>query len=153
MRTQNEIGEQLQLSRQKVRRRSGGHASRGLAGERVRRPGLKLDPERRTRVADEILRRLEQAAPGSVAELRGSLTSGATDPYSDIDALWEVPDANFQHCVGNLERILSSVHPVESLRSDPDLQRSAKHRLFFVRLAGLPLFWRLDLEVFARSIE
>ena len=47
---------------------------------------------------------------------------------------------------------LDRVAPVASLRSDPLWQRSAKRRLFFVRFRDAPLFWRLDLDVFARSV-
>jgi hypothetical protein len=47
---------------------------------------------------------------------------------------------------------LSHVRPVASLRFDPDFQHSARRRLAFIRFAGVPLFWRVDLDVFARSV-
>jgi len=52
-----------------------------------------------------------------------------------------------------MREILSKAHPIESLRSDPNFQNSKKRRLFFVRFKDVPLFWRLDLDVFARSIK
>lgn len=48
---------------------------------------------------------------------------------------------------------LQPVAPVASIRSDPDLVASNKRRLLFVRLAGLPLFWRVDLEVEASFVH
>jgi hypothetical protein len=37
--------------------------------------------------------------------------------------------------------------------ADPySLARSARRRLIFVRLAGVPLFWRVDLDIRARSV-
>lgn len=102
-------------------------------------------------LAQRILDCLENAVGGSTAALRGSLGEGRADAYSDIDVLWEIPDERWDvvEAVGD---VLSAVQAVESLRSDPDLQCSRKHRLLFVRFADVPLFWRLDLEICARSI-
>ncbi|MCL4543896.1 MAG: hypothetical protein M1118_04740 [Chloroflexi bacterium] len=77
---------------------------------------------------------------------------GRGDQYSDIDILWDLPDLQFLLCLDRLQTILAGIRPVESLRSDPLFQHSEKHRLIFVRFAGVPLFWRLDVEVFAHSI-
>ncbi len=85
--------------------------------------------------------------------MRGSLAANTADQYSDIDVLWEVPDADFEWCVANLEENLSRVRPVASLRSVPEFQNSEKRRLIFVRFESIPLFWRLDLDIFARSIH
>jgi len=104
------------------------------------------------RLAAEAVGALQQAVPPSVAWLRGSLAAGQADHYSDIDLLWEIPDGDFAEATERLPAILERLRPLASLRADPLLQRSAKHRLYFVRFAGLPLFWRLDLEVCARSI-
>jgi predicted nucleotidyltransferase len=114
---------------------------------------VNLEPRRRTWLVDRILGCLEEAAPGSRALLRGSLAANTADEYSDIDVLWEVPDADFQGCVASLEESLSKVCPVASLRSVPDFQNSEKRRLIFVRFESIPLFWRLDLDIFARSIQ
>ncbi len=114
---------------------------------------MDLDTLLRTRLTNKILDDLKTAAPGSLAMLRGSLATGKADAYSDIDILWQVPDSEFIVSVDNLGEILSRVGPVESLRSDPPLQRSAKHRLFFARYQDMPLFWRVDLEIFAESIQ
>ncbi|WP_242441961.1 hypothetical protein [Streptomyces sp. CB02460] len=47
---------------------------------------------------------------------------------------------------------LGGVRPVDSIRIDPDFYRSDRRRLLFVRFAGVPLFWRLDLDVRAASV-
>ena len=114
---------------------------------------MDLDTRRRTRLVDRILGCLEEAAPGSHALLRGSLAGNTADQYSDIDVLWEVPDSDFQWCVASLEKNLSRVRPVTSLRSVPDFQNSEKRRLIFVRFEFIPLFWRLDLDIFAQSVH
>jgi predicted nucleotidyltransferase len=114
---------------------------------------VKLDAELRTRLVGKLLSCLEEAASGSKAMLRGSLAGDRADQYSDIDVLWEVPDSHFELCVGNLKGILSRIRPVESLRSVPEFQNSKKRRLIFVRFEGVPLFWRLDLEILAQSIN
>ena len=54
--------------------------------------------------------------------------------------------------IADLPVILTRIRPVASLRFDPDFQHSAKRRLVFVRFAGVALFWRVDLDVFARSV-
>jgi hypothetical protein len=113
---------------------------------------LHLDPADRAELAEKVLDGLRRASPGSRAEFRGSLGQGTADQYSDIDVRWEVPDADFPRCVAIVRSVLDGVRPVESLRSDPDFQNSRKRRLFFARFRNAPLFWRLDLEVFARSI-
>ncbi len=114
---------------------------------------MDLDTHLRTKLTNQILQDLRTAAPGSLAMLRGSLATNQADAYSDIDILWQVPDSEFNVCVDNLSEILARVGPLESLRSDPPLQRSTKHRLFFARYQDVPLFWRVDLEIFAESIH
>jgi hypothetical protein len=114
---------------------------------------LHLDTKIRTALAQHILAALEDAAQGSTAQLRGSLAEGRADPYSDIDVFWEIPDDLFQASVDCLAEILSQVHPVESLRSASDFQNSDKRRLIFIQFKGVPLFWRVDLEIFAQSIH
>ena len=109
------------------------------------------DVAARDAVASHVVHCLSEAVPDAHAELRGSLATGRADAYSDIDVLWELPDDRFAIGMERLRTVLAAIRPVESVRSDPLLQRSHRHRLVFVRFAGLPLFWRLDLEVFARS--
>lgn len=89
--------------------------------------------------------------PDSQVLLRGSLATGTADEYSDVDLAWIVPDEDIGRCVTRLPAVLSPVAPVVSVRSDPDFQRSRWRRLIFVRFGGLPLFWRLDLEIRAAS--
>ena len=74
------------------------------------------------------------------------------DPYSDIDVFWELPDAAFEDAIDELDEILEGIAPVDSIRSDPMLQNSEKRRLVFVQFTDVPLFWRVDIEVFAESI-
>jgi len=114
---------------------------------------MKLDTARRDRLAQDVLECLRDSAPGSTAALRGSRAERTADEYSDIDVLWEVPDAQFDACAIGVKEILSGVGPVVSVRSDPEFQNSDKRRVLFVRFHGVPLFWRLDLELFAESIE
>jgi predicted nucleotidyltransferase len=94
---------------------------------------------------------LLSACPGSETALRGSLAAGTSDAYSDVDLAWVVPDGEVQEHAERLPDILGAVADVASLRSDPDFQRAEHRRLIFVRFAGLPLFWRLDLDLRAAS--
>ena len=111
-----------------------------------------LETDERARLVAHLLVELAAAVPGSTALLRGSLAEGRADIYSDIDLLWDVPDAAFDDAISELPVILERVRQVASLRFDPDFQHSAKRRLAFVRFAGVPLFWRIDLDVFACSV-
>ena len=95
---------------------------------------------------------LTAAVPGSQTALRGSLSSGSADRYSDIDLTWAVPDDMFTAAVASAATAIRSVAPVSSLRLDPDLASSDRRRLVFVRLAGAPLFWHVDLDVRAASV-
>ena len=112
-----------------------------------------LDTAIRDSLAQRLLAALQAAQPGSIAQLRGSLAAGTADAYSDIDLLWEVPDESFQTCMESLAGTLAGVYPVASLRSDPAFRQSSRHRLVFIQFEGMPLFWRVDLEVFAFSIH
>jgi predicted nucleotidyltransferase len=114
--------------------------------------GIVLETDERARLVADLLTELVAAVPGSAALLRGSLAEGRADPYSDIDLLWEIPDADFSAAIAELPVTLERVGSVASLRFDPDFQRSTKRRLAFIRFAGVPLFWRVDLNVFARSV-
>jgi len=114
---------------------------------------LRLDSEVREALTRRILTAFEGAAPGSISQLRGSLADGSSDPYSDIDILWEVPDELFEVSVNRIADILATAHPVEFLRSAPDFQNSDRRRLFFVQFQDMPLFWRADIDVFARSVQ
>ncbi|KQO64885.1 hypothetical protein [Curtobacterium sp. Leaf261] len=90
----------------------------------------------------------------STTEVLGSIASGTADAHSDIDLRWSVGeegDAAFRA----LPELLASVDPVESVRVDPDSAGQRNRRLVFVRFAGWPLAWRLDLEIvgtFERSV-
>lgn len=102
----------------------------------------------RTQAVDQVVAGLEGFVPGSVVNLRGSLAAGTADEYSDIDLRWVVPDESFAAAVGGLATAL----PEATRRVDPAFARSDRRRLIFLRLPGLPLFWRIDLEVRAASI-
>jgi predicted nucleotidyltransferase len=111
-----------------------------------------LETEERARLVTNLLTRLTAAIPGSSALLRGSLAECRADSYSDIDLLWDVPDAAFNAAIAELPAILERVRTVASLRFDPDFEKSTKRRLAFIRFADVPLFWRVDLDIFARSV-
>ncbi|WP_345105872.1 nucleotidyltransferase family protein [Streptomyces drozdowiczii] len=106
----------------------------------------------RAALAHEVCLALKTGCPGSRAELTGSLGSGTADAFSDIDIAWVVPDARFPDCLARTAGVLGAVRPVDSVRIDPDFYRSDRRRLLFVRFAGVPLFWRLDLDVRAASV-
>jgi hypothetical protein len=112
---------------------------------------LALDTTARRQLVTRLCAALRGSFPASTVLLRGSLATRRADAYSDIDLLWELPDADFDACLAAVAAILAAVQPLESLREDIDLQRSPKRRLLFARFAELPLFWRLDLDVYARS--
>ncbi len=113
---------------------------------------MELDPKERTRLAEWIVSVLEEAVVGSKAKLRGSLAQGNADLYSDVDVVWVVPDAQFGESLRQLPDVIGALGEVESLRYDPALQKSARRRLVFVRFEGVPLFWRVDLDVRAASV-
>jgi predicted nucleotidyltransferase len=114
--------------------------------------GIVLETDERARLVADLFEQLAAAIPGSTVLLRGSLAEGRADPYSDIDLLWDIHDASFSAALAELPVTLSHVRPVASLRFDPDFQHSARRRLAFIRFAGVPLLWRVDLDVFARSV-
>ena len=114
---------------------------------------MNLDPRDRARLAERVRGRLADMATGSTAELLGSLAWGGSDPFSDIDLLWEVPDDQFDWSIRNFRSGLSSLHPLESLRFDAALQESKKRRRVYVRFDGFPLYWHCDIDVFAQSIH
>ncbi|MEU6013303.1 hypothetical protein ABZ826_04340 [Streptomyces sp. NPDC047515] len=111
-----------------------------------------LDPARRDAFAQALLHALAAHCPGSRAELKGSLTRGTADAYSDIDLVWTVPDDRFDSCVAAAGDVLEEVRPLDSLRTDPELRNSRERRLLFAAFHGLPLFWRVDLEIGAASV-
>ncbi len=113
---------------------------------------MNLDPSVRLSLANAVTRALEEAIADSSAGLRGSLARGTSDPYSDIDVFWELPDSLFHSGIDDLPEILASLGPIESIRADPLLQNSDKRQLLFVQFAEVPLYWRVDIEVFAVSI-
>lgn len=113
---------------------------------------LDLRPERRRTFASKLLGNLVDWAPGSVAELRGSMGSGTADDYSDIDICWAVPDDTFTEAVDTVGAALSQVTAVLSLRTDPEFARSPRRRIVFARIYGLPLFWRVDIDIRASSV-
>src|SRR5258706_12146824 len=103
---------------------------------------MRLDTTIRARLVARLLHDLPDAIPGSAAHLRGSLAEHRADVYSDIDILWEIPDQQFALSVNRIHSILTAIHPLESLRFDPDFQQSQRRRLIFVRFCDVPLFWR-----------
>jgi predicted nucleotidyltransferase len=114
---------------------------------------LNLDPRERARLAERIRGRLAEAMPGSASEVQGSMARGTADRYSDIDVLWEIPDDQFERCLRGLQSALSGLHPLESLRLDPEFQESKKRRRVHVRFEGFSLFWQCDIDIMTQSIR
>lgn len=112
---------------------------------------LQLDTTVRGRVVEELKAALGGAAVGSRVALRGSLAAGTADAYSDIDTLWEVGADEFVAVCEGIGDTLSRVRPLASLRFDRDWVGSPTRRLVFARFDGLPLFWRLDLEILSAT--
>ncbi|MFF0965893.1 hypothetical protein ACWDQO_05245 [Streptomyces sp. NPDC003703] len=106
----------------------------------------------RAAFAERVRGALEGCCPDSRAELAGSLGAGTADAFSDLDILWVVPDGRFPDCLEQAVAALAAVQPVGSVRHDPDFHRSDRRRLLFVRFTGVPLFWRLDLDVRTASV-
>lgn len=132
-------------------RRSFGYWQPGKAPETVV-VDLDLRPERRQKLVSKLLAGLQDWVPGSRTRLRGSLGSGSADGYSDIDICWVVPDASFAEAVDTAGAALSQVRAVLSLQTNPELARSARRRVIFARLHGVPLFWRVDIHIRADSV-
>jgi predicted nucleotidyltransferase len=114
---------------------------------------MKLEDAQRSELANAVVGSLSAAVRGSASGLRGSLARGTSDRFSDIDVFWELPDGEFHDAIDELPVTLSTAGSVDSIRSDPLLQNSDKRQLIYVQFADTPLFWRVDIEVFAESIE
>jgi hypothetical protein len=110
---------------------------------------LDLRPERRDQLAVGLRAELEGLMPGSSTTLRGSLAAQTADPYSDIDLCWVVADETFPAAVSAVAKLPS----VPAVRLDPGLACSDRRRLVFARLTGMPLFWRVDLDVRQTSLH
>ena len=63
-----------------------------------------------------------------------------------------VGDETFTAAVSAAAGLAARLPSVQTVRIDPGLARSDRRRLVFVRLAGVPLFWRVDLDVRVRSV-
>jgi predicted nucleotidyltransferase len=107
----------------------------------------------RANLANAVVESLREAVRGSASGLRGSLARGTSDRFSDIDVFWELPDGAFQDAIDELPETLAAVGSIDSIRSDPLLQNSEKRQLIYVQFSDVPLYWRVDIEVFAESIE
>ncbi|HSZ43596.1 MAG TPA: hypothetical protein VK817_26825 [Trebonia sp.] len=113
---------------------------------------LDLRPARRDRLAAGLSAELESLMPRSAVSLRGSLGAGTADEYSDIDLCWAVADESFPAAASAAEDLAGTLPSVRVVRVDPDFARSDRRRLVFLRLAAVPLFWRVDLDVRASSV-
>ena len=111
-----------------------------------------LDPDIRDRFAERLLNRLHEAFPDAVVGPCGPIANETADRYSPIDLRCVIPDERFKDALVRLPEVLTSVEIVLSLRSEPTHQNSDRRRLFYIRFGGLPLFWRVQLEVVAASV-
>jgi hypothetical protein len=89
---------------------------------------------------------LTSAYEGSVCVPIGSIGRGDADIYSDIDLEWTFPAGRWVG-LNEVTATLAQVAPVESLRYDPDYDRSPDARLVFVRYSTWPLFSRVDVFI------
>lgn len=132
-------------------RRSFGYWQKGRDPQTVT-ADLDLRPERRDQLTSKLLAALQGWIPGSIARLSGSLGAGTADDFSDIDICWVVPDQDFTEATDTLGAALSQCTAVLALRADPETARSAMRRVVFARLHGMPLFWRVDIDIRASSV-
>lgn len=102
-----------------------------------------VDADRAIRVV-ALQKVLNTAVSGSRCTTVGSLASGTSDQYSDIDVRWEIGPAAGA-VVENLRDILARLAPVDSLRWDTT--DSNDTRLAFIRFNDWPLFSRVDLQI------
>jgi hypothetical protein len=58
-----------------------------------------------------------------------------------------VPGESFAAATREVTDLVSAAWPVVSVRVDPGTRGSGTRRLLFFWFRGLPLFWRLDLEI------
>lgn len=63
-----------------------------------------------------------------------------------------MPDERFVRCLAEVGDVLGRAAAVSAVRVDPGFRLCDRRRLLFVHFADLPLFWRLDLDVRARSV-
>ncbi|HVP65515.1 MAG TPA: hypothetical protein VMT82_11515 [candidate division Zixibacteria bacterium] len=111
-----------------------------------------LDPDIREKFSQRVLTRLHEAFPDAVVGPRGRIADQTADQYSPIDLRCMLPDEQFKDALARLPQVLASVEIVLSLRSEPTHQNSDRRRIFYIRFGGLPLFWRVQLEVVATSV-
>ena len=131
-------------------RRSFGYWQKGRDPETVT-ADLDLSLERRGKLTAKLLAALQEWIPGSRTQLRGSPEPGTADDYSNIGICWVVPDQDFTEAVDTLGAALSLCTAVLVLCTDPGFARSARRRVISARLHGLPLFWRVDIDIRADS--
>lgn len=58
-----------------------------------------------------------------------------------------MPGESFAAATREAADVVSRARPVVSVRLDPDTRGCGSRRLLFFWFRGLPLFWRLDLEI------
>jgi len=111
-----------------------------------------LDPDIRDKFSQRVLNRLHEAFPDAVVGPRGPLANATADQYSPIDLRCVIPDEQFKEALVLVPKVLASIEIVLSLRSEPTHQNSDRRRIFYIRFGGLPLFWRVQLELVAASV-
>jgi predicted nucleotidyltransferase len=109
-------------------------------------------PDTREAAAELVLEVLAGAHPTGEVCLIGSLARpGEADELSDIDVRWTLPPGQASGPLQSLRSTLRQVGRVESLRLDPEERPG--FLLLFVRFAGWPLWWRVDLEVHSTELS
>lgn len=94
-------------------------------------------------VREELARHL---APAEVS-FRGSFADGTHDEYSDVDVLAEVHAGLDGRFYSGLENLLTGLYGPALVRYDPGYQETTTAQGVRFSFYGLPVFWRVDLEV------
>lgn len=108
---------------------------------------MDLDTARRNEVIERLLATLLSTSGSAQVALVGSLGAASGDAYSDIDIVLTVDADDFGRCLAALPDALGAVQPIRLLRVDPETDALPDRRVVFALFKGLPLFWRLDLDV------
>ncbi|AJT64829.3 hypothetical protein T261_3159 [Streptomyces lydicus] len=113
--------------------------------------GDEIEDHRPVHALRALVAALRGCCPEGGLELRGSLATGTHDRFSDFDLRWTVPGERFAEAVAGAGAYLGRSLPLLAARSDPEFHDTPDRRLLTYFFRGLPLFWRLDLEVRAAT--
>ena len=84
--------------------------------------------------------------PGKVC-FRGSFASGDVDEYSDVDLQADVRVELTETFFKNIVKCLQDRFGTLSMRYDPDYKHDRMSQGLRINFHGLPVFWRIDLNI------